>query len=964
AAPNSGATGSYAWTIPTDVCATVRVRLTDTARPQTWDKSDMSFTILPLPELYLDSPIGGEEWRIGSQHEILWHDNGGRISNNLTIQYSTNGGTSWKPIATGVSNTGVYPWIIPEDLSATCLIKIFDANRTATTDESPDAFKIIIPLITITSPNGGEWWAGRDRAPITWTSEGTVSNNLSLEWSPNGGGDWTVISNGVANTGSYTWTVPTDWASDNVLFRISDGDRTAVTDISNAVFHIVPYPTITVTSPASGQQYALGDTTQITWTSKGLSIPNNLTLELSEDGFASTQLIEVGVPNTGSYTWFLNDNTKCAPTLKVRISAITNWVNPPETGQFEVKAISSGYFLIRGSLNILFPNGNESWVAKSTQNITWQTRGDISSVRLEYSVDDGVHWSGIIASTVNENIYAWTLPDIKSNSVKVRVSNPQDAATFDISDTAFNIVYATVTFKVLDYDTLQHLQDVNFNEPASGWSDSGLSSPVTRTEMYPYGTYTTFVTKSNYIDSSVTWNPAKTGTTPYVVTCYLENSASAQVTWEAILTYSFSPGNDTLNAVGSLQRKGKLIGTTPEEKADMAGATFTIYEPDGTTVRRLLTSVAPSASGTYTFTYADTNFASGTVYPGVLSITYRDKPYLTTANVDVGSEILQYEFFNNTATKLAQSVSTIEAAVAGGTAQTRADIEASRVKLVSDIAATESNIKSHVTSVLASTESTLKTQLTTAETGIKAKVQEARDLTETGMKSQILNTENLVKSGETLTIRYRTFSGLSPTIDVYNADNALELSKGKMTEIGSTGIYEYDVSFSQGWGKGDFTVICSESSKGVLDALTITVIKTNIEAVYNQVSAVLGSTAGISGLKQVADAMNSQFSILETALSKVGKDLLKDVKDATSSANALESVYSQLTTMAKSVKQITGETGMNLEKLYQVSADKKNDIVYLKNKTQEMKAAVELTKKMTDNMANKPITQTWYEYKK
>jgi len=149
-----------------------------------------------------------------------------------------------------------------------------------------------------------------------------------------------------------------------------------------------------------------------------------------------------------------------------------------------------------------------------------------------------------------------------------------------------------------------------------------------------------------------------------------------------------------------------------------------------------------------------------------------------------------------------------------------------------------------------------------------------------------------------------------------------------------------------------------------LDALTITVIKTNIEAVYNQVSAVLGSTAGISGLKQVADAMNSQFSILETALSKVGKDLLKDVKDASSSASALESVYNQLTTMAKSVKQITGETGMNLEKLYQVSADKKNDMIYLKNKTQQMKAAVELTKQMTDNLANKPITQTWYEYKK
>jgi hypothetical protein len=58
-----------------------------------------------------------------------------------------------------------------------------------------------------------------------------------------------------------------------------------------------------------------------------------------------------------------------------------------------------------------------------------------------------------------------------------------------------------------------------------------------------------------------------------------------------------------------------------------------------------------------------------------------------------------------------------------------------------------------------------------------------------------------------------------------------------------------------------------------------------------------------------------------------------------------------------------GDSGINLEKLYEVSSEKKDDLNYLKNKTQEMKAVIELNQKMVDNIANKPITQTWYEYK-
>ena len=50
-------------------------------------------------------------------------------------------------------------------------------------------------------------------------------------------------------------------------------------------------------------------------------------------------------------------------------------------------------------------------------------------------------------------------------------------------------------------------------------------------------------------------------------------------------------------------------------------------------------------------------------------------------------------------------------------------------------------------------------------------------------------------------------------------------------------------------------------------------------------------------------------------------------------------------------------------KAYEVSQEKKEDIIYLKNKAEELKAVMEINKKMTENAAKKPVVQSWFEYK-
>jgi hypothetical protein len=68
--------------------------------------------------------------------------------------------------------------------------------------------------------------------------------------------------------------------------------------------------------------------------------------------------------------------------------------------------------------------------------------------------------------------------------------------------------------------------------------------------------------------------------------------------------------------------------------------------------------------------------------------------------------------------------------------------------------------------------------------------------------------------------------------------------------------------------------------------------------------------------------------------------------------------------VSNQIQKLSTNQGLNLEKLYTVAPSKQKDMEYLKNKTQELKAAVEISKNMIDNIANKPVVQEVYEYSK
>jgi hypothetical protein len=422
--------GIFNWTVPStqsDVCL-VRVSETD-GDPS--DVCDAVFSIYVPPSIIVTSPNGGENWQVGSSQYITWTGSGN--VGNVNIEYSINNGTSWTDIVISTPNDGSYNWIVPDNISDNCLMRISETDGDPS-DVSDDVFSIVIPSsITVTSPNGGENWEVGSSYNITWTFTGTVGN-LMIQYSFNGGNSWSNIVKSTENDGSFNWTVP-DTPSGNCLVRISEkGEDSYPSDISDAVFSIIsPLPTITVTSPNGRESLTIGSLHEITWNHTGTI--GNVLIEYSTDRGATWTGIVNATENDGSYNWTVPDDPSDHCLVRIRKSE----------GEGDPSDISNGAFSIipPQEITITYPSGGETLISGLIYEITWVGSDTINNVKIEYSTNGGTSWMEIIGSTPNDGRYEWAVPNVPENPSEnclVRVSDTDGSPT-DVSDALFSIVW-------------------------------------------------------------------------------------------------------------------------------------------------------------------------------------------------------------------------------------------------------------------------------------------------------------------------------------------------------------------------------------------------------------------------------------------------------------------------------------------------------------------------------------------
>jgi len=106
--------------------------------------------------------------------------------------------------------------------------------------------------------------------------------------------------------------------------------------------------------------------------------------------------------------------------------------------------------VIGSTIELTAPNGGEEWRIGSQEDITWTTTLYSGMIKLEYSKDGFVaDINEIIASTDDDGIYEWDIPDDPSVTVRVRASLVGTPTVYDDSDADFSIIEQTWSDPVL-----------------------------------------------------------------------------------------------------------------------------------------------------------------------------------------------------------------------------------------------------------------------------------------------------------------------------------------------------------------------------------------------------------------------------------------------------------------------------------------------------------------------------------
>jgi len=278
----------------------------------------------------------------------------------------------------------------------------------------------------VLAPNGGEIWQAGSAKVIYWLFTGTGCF-VNVYLSQNNGASWITLTPSPVSTalGRYSFTVPSV-NSDQCLIKVVSTSNPDLYDVSDAPFTIsgTVSESLTMAQPEYSKLQA-GTTYPITWTATGVSAVN---MEYSYDAGLSWTEIATNLPaGNASYDWTVPDTPGGTCHLRVSSSsnpAVDDWTDNP--------------FVI-SRLQLLSPNGGEIWGRQTVKTISWSSE-QVTTVTLEYSLDDGVTWIQIAPSlAASAHSYNWTLPAVSSTQCRVRITDVEFPHVYDASDQPFNI---------------------------------------------------------------------------------------------------------------------------------------------------------------------------------------------------------------------------------------------------------------------------------------------------------------------------------------------------------------------------------------------------------------------------------------------------------------------------------------------------------------------------------------------
>ncbi|MEM3341811.1 MAG: Ser-Thr-rich GPI-anchored membrane family protein, partial [Thermoplasmata archaeon] len=302
---------------------------------------------LPAPKgISVVVPNGGENWALGTNHNIEWIWWGGITSVNITLYRGNN---PVLVIADNIPNTGSFLWSIPENLTpgSNYRIVISESSNSSIYDSSNNTFT----LYRLVRPDAYEvdnnWTEAKEIVPGVVQNRTIHANGTDIDWAY-------FDLNETSNVIIRTYMLPGDTTSDTRLYVYNSSgvpstyilynDDVVSGNLSSRVDACLPpgryyimvdeygrnneIPTyfleliivtgyLTVVHPNGGEWLTRGKTYNITWfASSGTSLVN---IDLYWNYTRMTRLV-TGAPNTGRWQWNIPSDQEPGPYYRIKVS--------------------------------------------------------------------------------------------------------------------------------------------------------------------------------------------------------------------------------------------------------------------------------------------------------------------------------------------------------------------------------------------------------------------------------------------------------------------------------------------------------------------------------------------------------------------------------------------------------------------------------------------------------------------
>jgi len=441
----SGDINSYSWVVPNVLSDSCRIQIVtyDLMNLTAMDTTEI-FTILDNfpPEINVLYPTEGFSIPEYEKMFVSWNATDNIQMDSVLIYFSNNGGISFAYQGAVPSDSTQLHFNIPAGVTDSALIELVAKDIFGNEGIGySDLFSVIDntpPEITILVPVPETNYGTEDIINIEWEA----SDNVSLTWaeiyfSSDSSAQFEFIDSVNAELDSYEWQVPDSVVSSNcrMSIEVSDYKNNTSADTS-CIFSIFDNtrPVVTVLTPQEGFSIPEHEEINVTWNATDNIQLESVAIYYSKDGGYSGHLMGVVPADSNWFTFSIPPGVTDSATIRVKARDIYNNTGDDFSPLFSVTDNTPP------SVSIF--NLTECSI-DDTVEICWES-SDNTGIRLHhifFSDNNAQTFSLIDSVNGSENSYNWLVPNIASDSCRIKITS-YDLVNLSDSDTSdiFSIV--------------------------------------------------------------------------------------------------------------------------------------------------------------------------------------------------------------------------------------------------------------------------------------------------------------------------------------------------------------------------------------------------------------------------------------------------------------------------------------------------------------------------------------------